>query len=139
MFPSVYTKISATPTSVLFPRSCPNCANGTDFAKRSSGTKHRTLKFLRQGLPSILVAASRRSTEIRIADGTLSQNQGDGLIDKLNQIRLKLDGDRTGGACNQLSSFIRQVDAFIDSRALNQTQGQSLINSANTIKTSLGC
>jgi len=61
------------------------------------------------------------------------------LIDKLNQIRLKLDNDQTDVACNQLSSFISQVNAFINSRTLTQTQGQSLINAANALKTSLGC
>ncbi|HKG59030.1 MAG TPA: hypothetical protein VKB05_04560 [Pyrinomonadaceae bacterium] len=61
------------------------------------------------------------------------------MIDKLNQIRLKLDNDQTDVACNQLSSFISQVNAFINSRTLTQTQGQSLINAANALKTSLGC
>jgi hypothetical protein len=42
-------------------------------------------------------------------------------------------------ACNQLSSFISQVQAFINSHALNQAEGQSLINAANSLKTSLGC
>jgi hypothetical protein len=37
------------------------------------------------------------------------------------------------------SSFVTQVHAFINSRALSQSQGQTLINAANAIRTNLGC
>ena len=74
-----------------------------------------------------------------VADGTLTQNQGAGLLDKLNQVTAKLDANQTGAACNQLSSFISQVQAFINSHALTPAQGQSLIDGANALRTSLGC
>jgi hypothetical protein len=61
------------------------------------------------------------------------------LINKLNQVIAKLDGNQTGAACNQLSSFISQAQAFINSGALTQAQEQSLINAAKAIKTNLGC
>jgi len=85
------------------------------------------------------IASLIAQVEALIAGGTLTQNQGDGLIDKLNHIRLKLDNDRTDVACNQLSAFISQVNAFIKSGALTQTQGQSLKDAANALKISLGC
>ena len=74
-----------------------------------------------------------------VTTGTLTQNQGDGLIDKLNQVIAKLDNNQTGAACNQLNSFINQVNAFISNGSLTQAQGQALINAANAAKTNLGC
>jgi hypothetical protein len=61
------------------------------------------------------------------------------LIDKLNQSLTKLDMGQTGAACNQLSSFINQVNALISNGSLTQSQRQALIDAANAIRTNLGC
>ena len=74
-----------------------------------------------------------------IAAGTLTQNQGAGLIDKLNQVIAKLDAGQTSAACNQLSAFISQVNAFINNHTLTPSQGQPLIDGANAIRASNGC
>ena len=74
-----------------------------------------------------------------VAAGTLTQNQGAGLIDKINQVVVKLDAGQTSAACNQLNSFINQVNAFISSGALTSSQGQSLIDGANGLKADIGC
>jgi len=74
-----------------------------------------------------------------VAAGTLTQNQGAGLIDKINQTIVKLDSGQTAAACNQLNSFINQVNAFISSGALTSSQGQSLIDGANGLKADIGC
>jgi len=71
--------------------------------------------------------------------GTLTQNQGAGLIDKLNQVSVKLDEGQAGAACSQLNSFINQVNAFINNHSLTQAQGQALIDAANAIKADSGC
>lgn len=67
-----------------------------------------------------------------ITGGTLTQNQGDGVIDKLNQVIAKLDAEQTGAACNQLNSFI-------NNGSLTQAQRQALIDGANAIKADIGC
>jgi hypothetical protein len=74
-----------------------------------------------------------------VAAGTLTQNQGAGLIDKINQAIVKLDSDQAAAACNQLNSFINQVNAFISSGSLTSSQAQSLIDGANGIKADIGC
>jgi YVTN family beta-propeller protein len=74
-----------------------------------------------------------------IAGGTLTADQGAGLMDKLQQVQSKIDNGETAAACNQLSAFTRQVNAFLNSGSLTTSQGQALINAANAIKTSLGC
>ncbi len=75
-----------------------------------------------------------------LADGgTLTQNQANGLIDKLNQIIAKLAAGQTSAACNQLSSFANQVNSLLNNGALTQAQAQSLITAANAIGASNGC
>ena len=71
--------------------------------------------------------------------GVLTQNQGQGLLDKLNAVIAKLAQGQTGAACNQLDSFINQVNAFISNGALTQAQGQPLIDAANAIRAGNGC
>jgi YVTN family beta-propeller protein len=75
-----------------------------------------------------------------LADGgSLTQNHADGLIGKLNQVITKLDEGQTAAACNQLSSFINQFNAFVDSRALTLAEAQPLIDADNAIRASNGC
>jgi YVTN family beta-propeller protein len=74
-----------------------------------------------------------------ITGGTLTQEQGAGLLDKLNQIRAKIDAGQTGSACNQVSALINQVNGLINNGTLTSSQGQALLNAANALKTKLGC
>ena len=89
--------------------------------------------------PQDQLSALIAEVEALITAGTLTQNQGDGLIDKLNQVIAKLANDQTGAACNQLNAFISQVNAFINDGSLTQAQGQALINAVNAIKADIGC
>lgn len=74
-----------------------------------------------------------------ITSGTLTQNQGDGLLDKLEEAAAKIEAGQTSAACNQLSAFINQVNGLITNGSLTPAQGQVLIDTANAIKTNLGC
>jgi len=74
-----------------------------------------------------------------IADGTLTQDQGAGLLDKIHEAVAKHDAGQTGAACNQLSGFINQVEAFTGNGTLTPAEGQSLIDAANAVKTKFGC
>ena len=74
-----------------------------------------------------------------ITSGTLTQEQGAGLLDKLNQIRTKIDTGQTSAACNQVSALINQINGLINNGSLTSTQGQALLNAANALKTKLGC
>jgi YVTN family beta-propeller protein len=77
--------------------------------------------------------------QMLVATRTLTENEGALLIGKLEQVKTKINNGQTAAACNQLSSFINQVSSFVNGRSLTEIQGQSLINAANAIKTSLGC
>jgi hypothetical protein len=54
----------------------------------------------RSGLGALIA-----QVQVLIAGGTLTQNHGSGLIDKLNQVSTKLDANQTAAACNQLQRF----------------------------------
>jgi hypothetical protein len=45
----------------------------------------------------------------------------------------------SGAACNTISTFINQVNAYISSGKLTAAQGQALISAAQSIQTNLGC
>jgi len=74
-----------------------------------------------------------------VTAGALTPNQGAGLTDKLNEIITKLNEGQKGAACNQLSSFIAQVNALVGGKALTSAQGQALISAANNVKANIGC
>jgi hypothetical protein len=61
------------------------------------------------------------------------------LINKLNQVITKLRDGQTAAACNQLSSFISQINAFVNNGALTHAEAQPLIDAANAIRASNGC
>ncbi|QQS46325.1 MAG: DUF11 domain-containing protein [Acidobacteriota bacterium] len=69
----------------------------------------------------------------------LTQNQGNNLISKLNAALNYLNQGKKSRACNQLQSFINQVNNFINNGKLTPGQGQPLINAAVAIKQSIGC
>jgi len=67
--------------------------------------------------------------------GVLKQQQGKGLIAKLNEALKNLNKAKPNKrvACNKLSDFIDQVNAYINSGILTPIQGQALIDAANDI------
>lgn len=71
--------------------------------------------------------------------GTLTQNQGDALLNKIANAIGSLNNGKTSAACGQLGSFINQINAYINSGSLTQAQGQTLIDAANAIRASNGC
>jgi ABC-type transporter Mla subunit MlaD len=100
----------------------------------------------RRDVPNLIAFPTRTPIRSLIAQvqalsggGTLTQNQVDGLIDKLNQVMSKLAEGKTAAACNQLSSFISQINAFVNNGALMQAEAQPLIDAANAIRASSGC
>jgi len=120
----------------------PSCISGAT-AISAGGAHSLTL----QGQSCVQVGCSpQQSLSLLIAQiqalvnaGTLTQNQGQGLIDKINAVIAKLDNNQTGAACNQLNAFVNQVNAFINNGSLTQAQGQTLIDAANAIRASNGC
>jgi hypothetical protein len=61
------------------------------------------------------------------------------LLDKIHEATAKHDAGQAGPACNQLNSFINQVNAFSGNGTLTPAQGQSLIDAVNAVSTKFGC
>ena len=68
-----------------------------------------------------------------ITSGKLSNGTGRPLISELTAAENSLNSGQTSKATTQLNIFIIEVDIYIDSGILSQTNGQLLINSANAI------
>jgi len=112
-------------------------STNTVTATISTGTAPETVAFPTRTQDPIgsLIA----QVQAVVAGGGLRQNQGDALINKLHNIQTKLENGQTGSACNQLGAFINQVNAFINNRSLTASQGEVLIDAANSIKVSIQC
>ena len=68
-----------------------------------------------------------------ITSGKLSSGTGRPLISELTAAESSLNSGQTSKATTQLNILIIEVDIYIDSGILSQTNGQLLINSANAI------
>lgn len=111
----------------------------TVTATIAGGASPAFIAFQPAQSPQAQLAALISQVESLISAGGLTQNQGNTLINKLNQIGAKLDAAQTGAACNQLGAFANQVNAFVNNGSLTQAQGQALINAVNPLRTNLGC
>lgn len=96
---------------------------GPDLTHNGGGFSDAFVAKIGTPTPQDQLSAFIAEVQALIAAGTLTQNQGAGLIDKLNEVIAKLDQGQTGAACDQLSSFINQVNAFINDSSLTQAQG----------------
>jgi len=74
-----------------------------------------------------------------VTENLLSQGQGDGLMNKLTAAIQSLNGGRANGACSQLSAFVSQVNAFIKAGKVSEETGQGLTDTAESVRTRIGC
>ena len=68
-----------------------------------------------------------------LAAGTLTQDQADGLLNKLQQVRAKLAADQREAAGQQMEAFVHQVEGFVNASVLTAEQAQPLIDAARGI------
>lgn len=59
--------------------------------------------------------------------------QGNSLIVKLNAAMENLNLGYKTGAIDELNAFINQINAFVKTGKLSLTQGQSLVEDANSV------
>jgi hypothetical protein len=69
----------------------------------------------------------------------LTGQQRQGLLCKLQAALDAINDGKTNVACNKLADFISQVQTYINNGTLTSAQGQSLINSANHVRNTIGC
>jgi hypothetical protein len=81
--------------------------------------------------------------EVFLEQGLLTQDQAEGLMEKLEAAIASLNGANTPAVCNQLNAFINQVNAFIKAGRLPQGEGQALIDGgvygAEAVLEVIGC
>jgi len=75
--------------------------------------------------------------EALVVSGTLTPDQGDGLISKLDAAAAKLEQARARPATNQLRAFVNQARAFMRSGKLPPEEGQMLTDAVEGIVSSL--
>lgn len=77
--------------------------------------------------------------EQMVADGKLKTSWSHGLIAKLRAIDRKLGDDRSRPACNQMSAFLHQVDAFARSGKLDAASARKLRKLGGRARVLMGC
>jgi hypothetical protein len=86
-----------------------------------------------------LVSALITDVNSLIADGTLAHGHGNALLTGLRAAVKSLNRGSTGATCGQVGAFITKVQAFINQGELSEAEGQSLISTAEDLRTALGC
>lgn len=80
------------------------------------------------------VRVGRLASDVRslVDAGVISEDQADGLLEKLDEVLTKIDAGRTRAATNQLGAFINQVSSFVPN-SLSPAQGKELIEQVEAV------
>jgi hypothetical protein len=104
-------------------------------------TNEDAIAFGPAGVTTIKVFTPQDAIDLLMGDvgslleeGLLTQDQADGLMDKLGAAVASLNRGNTRAACNQLHAFTNQVNAFINAGVLLQDKGQELIDAAEAVR-----
>lgn len=88
--------------------------------------------------PEQAIALLMQDVVTILEEGSLTQDQADGLMDKLATAATTLDLGNSRAASHQLAAFVNQVNAFIRARKISLEEGQSLIDAAEDIRARIG-
>ena len=112
----------------------------------TSPPQEDNVAFDTTGISLIRAFTSQDAAELLIWDvetlsdgGSLTGEQADGLIDKLEAAIRSLDRGNTRPACNQLRAFVNKVSGLVKSGMLPPNEGQELIDAAQEIRNQIGC
>jgi hypothetical protein len=89
--------------------------------------------------PQDLVQALVAEVNNLIAAGTLTRAPANALLAGLRAALKSLDRGSTRATCGQVGAFINKVQNIIDQGELSAADGQSLIGTAQDLRTALGC
>jgi hypothetical protein len=81
--------------------------------------------------PEVLVTQLQAQTQLLVDDETLKQ--GRALLQLLDTVLARLNGDRTNAAVRQLRAFTRIVSALVNSGQLPDAEGSALIELAELV------
>lgn len=83
--------------------------------------------------PAELTQALIEKVQSMVNGDTLTEGQGIGLMDKLNQIVSKIENSNLRPAINQLKAFENQVSGLMRANAITIEEGNELIEAADSI------
>ena len=74
-----------------------------------------------------------------IAAGILAHGHGNALLAGLRAAIKSLNRGSTRATCGQVGAFINKVQTFVNQGELSESEGQSLLSTAQDLRTALGC
>jgi hypothetical protein len=89
--------------------------------------------------PQELLASLIADVSSLIAQGSLSQGSGNALLASLRAAQNSLNRGNTRATCGQVGAFINKTEPLTRNGKLSEADGQSLISTAEALRTALGC
>ena len=108
-------------------------------------------KFVPHGIAKKVIACnnshdSREQVQFLISDvkslvddNVVSDKDGKKLTKKLTKLIKKLSKEKTDKVCKDMNKFVKEVNKLIDKGKISQGNGQSLIDSTEPTKATIGC
>ena len=75
----------------------------------------------------------------QVTASSLTGQQKNGLLAKLNAALSAINSGQQNVACNKLSEFVNSVGVLIGNGSLTAAQGNAWISSANHVRNTIGC
>jgi FIMAH domain len=89
--------------------------------------------------PQELLASLIADVNALVAQGSLSRSSANGLLASLRAAQNSLTRGNTQATCGQVGAFINKIQPVIRNGRLSESDGQSLISTAEDLRAALGC
>jgi len=89
--------------------------------------------------PQDLLASLIADVNALVAQGSLSRSSANGLLASLRAAQNSINRGNTQATCGQVGAFINKTAPLIRNGRLSESDGQSLISTAEDLRTALGC
>jgi hypothetical protein len=89
--------------------------------------------------PQELLTSLIANVNALIAQGSLSRSSANGLLASLRAAQNSLNRGNTQATCGQVGAFMNKAEPMIRNGRLSESDGQSLISTAEDLRTALDC
>ena len=104
-----------------------------DTASYNTASKDVTINVLTLLTPVQKIRQMTTTVQSLVISGVLTKNEGNKLNSDLNTAIKYLDAKKTNSAIKELNAFIIKIEVDVQRGKLSSTQGQALVDAANSV------